>query len=224
MRGAGDLFYGPTFESGLISIQSLGSQQAVRALALEPGESVLEACAGMGTKTVQIAESLARRGRVLAIDQSAQRLESLTEQRDRANLDEPELALEIRELELGRGPIAGLEPASFDALLLDAPCTGLGDLARHPELRWTAQAENVAACAELQLALLDQLAPYVRPGGRLVYAVCSLEPQEGPELIEAFMARPEAAEFEVEEVQAWTPEAHACDGFWLARLARKLPA
>lgn len=220
VRGAGDLFYGPTFEAGLVAIQSLGSQQAVRALALEPGEAVLEACAGMGTKTVQIAEGLGRRGRIVAIDRSSERLEALAEQRERASLDAGALTLEVHALELGTGPIPGLEPASFDAVLLDAPCTGLGDLARHPELRWTARPEDIDSCATVQRALLEQVAAYVRPGGRLVYAVCSLEPEEGPAVVEALTAA--RAEFTVEDSQAWTPETHACDGFWLARLRSTL--
>jgi 16S rRNA (cytosine967-C5)-methyltransferase len=218
VRAAGDLFYGPTFEAGLFNIQSLGSQQAVRALAPEPGERVLDACAGMGTKTVQIAEHMQRRGSIVAVDASAERLAELDDARERCELDQPELSIEVIATRLGEGPIPELEPDSFAAVLLDAPCTGLGNLARHPELRWTASEADIDACAQLQARLLEQVAALVRPGGRLVYAVCSLEPEEGERIVEAFLRKD--IRFKLDQQCAWTPEQHHTDGFWLALLRR----
>jgi 16S rRNA (cytosine967-C5)-methyltransferase len=216
VRGGGDLFYGPTYESGRIAIQSLGSQQAVRALDPQPGERVLDACAGMGTKTVQIAEHMQRRGTIVAVDASRERLDELELARTRAGL-EGELSLEV---------IAGdvtqvqLEPG-FDAILLDAPCTGLGNLGRHPELRWTSTLESIDACAGLQAKLLSHCASLLRPGGRLVYAVCSLEPEEGEAIVAGFLASEAGRELELAYAHAWTPEQQQTDGFWLARLSRK---
>lgn len=218
-RGGGDLFYGPTFEAGLISIQSLGSQQAVRVLDPRPGERVLDACAGMGTKTVQIAEHMQRRGTIVALDASAERLAALDESRERCGLDVEGLDLQVVEARLGEGEL-DVEPG-FDAVLLDAPCTGLGNLARHPELRWTAAEANIEQCARVQARLLAQVAALVRPGGRLVHAVCSLEPEEGPAIVDGFLASPLGQAFELVHTQAWTPEAHQTDGFWLARLDRR---
>ncbi|HLT37539.1 MAG TPA: transcription antitermination factor NusB [Enhygromyxa sp.] len=225
VRGGGDLFYGPSFEQGLISVQSLGSQQAVPVLDPRPGERVLDACAGMGTKTVQIAEHMQRRGEIVAVDASAERLEQLDGQRERASLDSDELKLEIIEADLA-SPEWGVSAPSrnpystFDAVLLDAPCTGLGNLARHPELRWTASEASVSERASLQATLLSRCAELVRPGGRLVYAVCSLEPEEGEEIVAGFLASAAGREFTREHTQAWTPEEHRSDGFWLARLRR----
>ncbi|PRP95213.1 transcription antitermination factor NusB [Enhygromyxa salina] len=218
VRGGGDLFYGPAFEAGLFSIQSLGSQQAVRALDPQPGERVLDACAGMGTKTVQIAEHMRRRGEIVAVDASGERLEVLDAGRERAEL-EGELKLEIIEAELPATADA-LAADSFDAVLLDAPCTGLGNLGRHPELRWTALESNIGDRAELQAELLRWCAGMVRPGGRLVYAVCSLEPEEGEAIVAAFCSSSEGQAFTRELTQSWTPEQHHTDGFWLARLRR----
>jgi 16S rRNA (cytosine967-C5)-methyltransferase len=215
VRGGGDLFYGPTFESGLIAIQSLGSQQAVRALDPQPGERVLDACAGMGTKTVQIAEHMHRRGMIVAVDPSQERLDELERARERASLD-GELSLDVIAAELGD---AKLEPG-FDAILLDAPCTGLGNLGRHPELRWTSTHENIDACAHTQASLLERCASLLRPGGRLVYAVCSLEPEEGSEVVAGFLVSEAGRELVLERAQAWTPEQHQTDGFWLAKLRR----
>lgn len=224
VRGGGDLFYGPAFEAGLFSIQSLGSQQAVRALDPQPGERVLDACAGMGTKTIQIAEHMHRRGHIVAVDSSGERLAELDAGRERAGLD-GELKLDIIEAELG-GALPGeaaaqLRADSFDAVLLDAPCTGLGNLGRHPELRWTAVESNIGDRAVLQARLLRWCAGMVRPGGRLVYAVCSLEPEEGEAIIAGFLASDEGRAFTPELTQAWTPEQHHTDGFWLARLRRE---
>jgi 16S rRNA (cytosine967-C5)-methyltransferase len=227
VRGGGDLFYGPTFESGRIAIQSLGSQQAVRALDPQPGERVLDACAGMGTKTVQIAEHMHRRGAIVAVDASRERLAELEHARERASLDGElfsgtrhpwrcQLSLEVIAGELEQ---VQLEPG-FDAILLDAPCTGLGNLGRHPELRWTSTLENIQACAQLQASLLSRCASLLRPGGRLVYAVCSLEPEEGEAIVAGFLASEAGRAFELAYAQAWTPEQQQTDGFWLARLTR----
>ncbi|MFO7565075.1 MAG: transcription antitermination factor NusB [Enhygromyxa sp.] len=221
VRGGGDLFYGPSFEQGLISVQSLGSQQAVRVLDPQPGERVLDACAGMGTKTVQIAEHMQRRGEIVAVDASGERLEQLDAQRERASL-EGELSLEIIEADLSAPPEhPSLREQSFDAVLLDAPCTGLGNLARHPELRWTASESSVSERAELQATLLRRCASLVAPGGRLVYAVCSLEPEEGEAIVAGFLGSDEGSVFVREVTQSWTPEEHRTDGFWLARLRRR---
>jgi 16S rRNA (cytosine967-C5)-methyltransferase len=224
VRAGGDLFHGPLFGEGLFSIQSLGSQQAVRVLAPHAGERVLDACAGMGTKTLQIAEAMAH-GSIVALDASRERLDELDEIRMRGRLDaRPELALHVACVDLREPPRAGgpLDPASarYDAVLLDAPCTGLGNLARHPELRWTATPADITACSEVQALLLRRCARVVAPGGRLVYAVCSLEPEEGPAIVAGLLAEPEFADFSLELEQAWTPEQHTCDGFWLARLRR----
>lgn len=231
VRGGGDLFYGPTYESGLIAIQSLGSQQAVRALDPQPGERVLDACAGMGTKTVQIAEHMHRRGTIVAVDASRERLAELELARERTSLDgelsvtspdgtrptpETSLSLEVIAAELGD---AKLEPG-FDAILLDAPCTGLGNLGRHPELRHTSSPESIDACAHTQASLLERCASLLRPGGRLVYAVCSLEPEEGEAIVGGLLAGEAGREFVLERAQAWTPEQHQTDGFWLAKLTR----
>lgn len=225
VQGAGDVFHGPLYGAGSISIQSLGSQQAVRVLDPKPGERVLDACAGMGTKTIQIAEHMQRRGQVIAVDPSAARLAELEGvAAPRSGLDpsfEPELALDLQIVEAdARDDHPALDGAPFDAILVDAPCTGLGNLARHPELRWTASPDGPRERAQLQASLLERCAARLAPQGRLVYAVCSLEPEEGPAVVDGFLSRPAGAGFRVARRQAWTPEDHRSDGFWLAELVR----
>ena len=213
VRGGGDLFHGPLHGEGLIAVQGLGSQQAGLLLAPRPGERVLDACAGMGGKTVHLAELMQRRGTIVAMDRDADRLEQLELQRDRAALDDPELMLQILERDLGAIDSADELGGAFDAILLDAPCTGLGNLGRHPELRWTASYDDVRECAVLQRALLDRALGLLRPGGRLVYAVCSLEPEEGPDLVAALVGEGRVT---CEQQADFTPEEHGCDGLFVA--------
>ena len=220
LRAAGDIFYSPAFERGAISIQSLGAQQAALALAAAtrlPGARVLDACAGMGTKTLQLAELMGRRGELVAVDTDARKLEEFDALRERGALDQPELRLQTIHGDLGEALDLG---ERFDAILLDAPCTGLGDLARHPELRSRVRPEQLRANSAMQARLLRSCAERLRPGGTLVYAVCSLEPEEGVELIRA--VAPECG-LELLDQAEWTPESHASDGFFHATLRRPQP-
>jgi 16S rRNA (cytosine967-C5)-methyltransferase len=210
VRSGGELANHPLHGEGLFSVQSLGSQQAGLALAPCPGEHVLDACCGMGTKTLHLAELMQRRGTLVAADASADRLAVHDDLVLRGALAVPGLALTRVRGDL-TADCPGVDERQYDAVLLDAPCTGLGNLGRHPELRWTSRYEDITASAARQRELLARCLARVRPGGRLVYAVCSLEPEEGPQLVRTFDA---ALEFE----QMWTPEGEDTDGFYLARL------
>lgn len=214
VRSGGELTHSPLYHAGLFSVQGLGAQQAALALAPCPEEHVLDACCGMGTKTLHLAELMRRRGQIFAVDASSERLAAHEELRQRGLLDAPGLQLRALQADL-TGEVPEVDPQRYDGVLLDAPCTGLGNLGRHPELRWNCRYEDIAACAELQRRLLLRCLDRVRPGGRLVYAVCSLEPEEGPQLVRAVAAE---RGWVVELEQAWTPELEGCDGFYLARL------
>jgi 16S rRNA (cytosine967-C5)-methyltransferase len=169
----------------------------------------------MGTKTLHLAELMRRRGRIVAVDASSERLGAHEELRQRGLLEVPDLQLHTTEADLSQPDLPNVDGERYDGVLLDAPCTGLGNLGRHPELRWNCRYEDIATCAELQRRLLLRCLDRVRPGGRLVYVVCSLEPEEGPLLVHAVAAERGWA---VELEQAWTPELEGTDGFYLARL------
>ena len=215
VRAGGELSNHPLYHAGHFAVQGLGAQQAALALGPCPGEHVLDACCGMGTKTLQLAELMQRRGVLVAADASSERLDAHTELRTRGGLDAPELQLSAVLGDLAAEHLPGVDEQQYDAILLDAPCTGLGNLGRHPELRWTSRYEDIATCAQLQRRLLERCLTRLRPGGRLVYAVCSLEPEEGPLLVKAVAAE-RGVTLELE--QQWTPEREATDGFYLARL------
>ena len=215
VRGGGDLTRHRLFAEGLISIQALGSQQPAILLAPEGGERILDACAGMGTKTLHIAELMGRRGTLVAADLSETRLREHSDLGGRGRLDCEGLDLRVVGGDL-RARVDGVdELAPFDGVLLDAPCTGLGNLGRHPELRWSSEYGSIAACAALQRRLLEACWGRVRRGGRLVYAVCSLEPEEGEALVASFVAD---RSLRLRSEATWTPEEQGCDGFYLARI------
>jgi 16S rRNA (cytosine967-C5)-methyltransferase len=218
LRGGGDVFHGPLHDDGLISVQALAAQQPVRLLSPQPGERVLDACAGMGTKTLQIAELMNRNGTVVAVDRDRSRLDELEGLSGRGHLDEAALSLSVIEGDLTAGEIKGVDDVPpFDAVLVDAPCSGLGNLARHPEIRWRSRPEDIPNRAELQRTLLLRCLERVRPAGRLVYAVCSLEPEEGEGVVADVV---QASGAVLREEQTWTPEQDASDGFYIARVER----
>ncbi len=142
-----------------------------------PGRTILDACAAPGGKTMR----LARRGaRVTAVDRSEARLERLRE-----NLARTGLAAEVRACDWMEGDLGA---ARFDAVLVDAPCTALGTARRHPEVKWRRQEIDLDEAAARQLAILRAASGHVRPGGALVYAVCSPEPEEGERVMARFLA------------------------------------
>lgn len=222
VRSAGDLFYGPLFSEGVAFVQGLASQQAVPWLEIRPGERVLDACAGMGGKTRQILEALDTEGEVVAVDPDPRRLETLratiaTPETDQGDVGDTAPTLSVVEGDLTQ-PLAAVADPPFDAVLIDAPCTGLGNLARHPEIRWYRGAKDVADRASLQARLLERGLTCLRPGGRLVYAVCSAEPEEGPAVCERVAA--EHDDVAVQRQRTFSPETDHTEGFYIARLAR----
>ncbi|MEM9456028.1 MAG: transcription antitermination factor NusB [Myxococcota bacterium] len=216
IHGAGDLFHGPLHAEGLVSVQGLAAQQPARWLDPRPGERVLDACAGLGVKTLQLAELMQRRGTLVAADLDPRHRDDHHDLAVRGRLPD---ALGHRYVVADlSAPVDELDASPFDAVLLDVPCTGLGNLARHPEIRWLRRYEDIAARATLQRALLRQALERVRPGGRLVYAVCSPEPEEGPAVVTEVLA--DDPRFTVSAQRCFCPEDDHTEGFFVARLER----
>jgi 16S rRNA (cytosine967-C5)-methyltransferase len=181
----------PGFGDGALSVQDRSAQRAVPLLLgltggaagrLPAGARVLDACAAPGGKTAQILE-LADAD-VLALDHDPQRLQRVAE-----NLARLGLHAELRAGDASR-PAAWWDGRPFDAILLDAPCTASGIVRRHPDVRWLRRPTDIASLARTQAAMLDALWPLLAPGGRLVYATCSIFKAEGAAQIEAFLQRP----------------------------------
>lgn len=215
-RGGGDLFFGPMHGEGLISVQGLAAQQPARVLDPQPGMRILDACSGLGVKTLQLAELMEGRGTIVAADFDPRQIEEAQAHVGRGRLASEELTLVHVEADLA-GDHPKLDESPFDAVLLDVPCTGLGNLARHPEIRWNRCYDDIGSRAELQEQLLRRNLARVRPGGALVYAVCSFAPEEGPNIVEAVVADGGAT---VDFSRTWTPEGDQTEGFYVARLRR----
>ena len=244
-----DVTKSDSWTNGLIEVQDLGSQLILESVGVAPGGSWLDACAGAGGKTLQLARLLGPTGRVEAHDIRPAALRELALRATRAGLpvchllnDKPEISPRdqkdlchlIDDKSSWRvGLLGGMPPAAerYDGVLVDAPCTGSGTWRRAPHLKWTTSAGHVTQAAAKQLALLTQFAAYVRPGGRLVYATCSLSRLENEEVVLAFLAA--QSEFVAEpfaRIFDATPRAvglsilpaqHNTDGFYVASLRRR---
>lgn len=182
VRGSGALTETGLFRDGGVYLQDESSQLAAIALAPLSGELVLDACAGVGGKTTQIAELAGGGARIVAVDPDAGRLERLAQNVRR--LGAPGIEALRADL-LDPGALPG---ARFDAVLLDAPCSALGTIPRHPQVKWAKRASDPRRLAELQLRLLGRAAHLLAPGGRIVYSTCSTEPEEGEGVVARFLA------------------------------------
>ena len=202
-RLRGDPAGWPGYVEGRWWVQDAAAALPVRLLAVRPGETALDMCAAPGGKTLQLAAAGAR---VTALDRSAARLARVSENLARAGLQAETVAAEAGAWGEGR---------TFDAVLLDAPCSATGTFRRHPDVLWAARPADVAKLSAVQARLLRVAADRTAPGGRMVYAVCSLEPEEGEAQVAPFLAgRPD---FErapgVADDTAW-PGVCGGDGTW----------
>jgi 16S rRNA (cytosine967-C5)-methyltransferase len=180
-RGVKDLFRTEPFRRGAFEIQDLASQLVTLACNPKPGQTWWDACAGEGGKALHLADLMENRGLIWATDRSARRLERLRERFARAE------RFNVRTAPWD-GSARLPTRTAFDGILVDAPCSGVGTWQRNPHARWTCTPNDVAELAAVQLRLLDLVAPALKPGGRLVYAVCTLTRSETEGVVEAFGA------------------------------------
>ena len=166
----------PGFAEGAFWVQDAAAAIPTRLIGAQAGMRVLDLCAAPGGKTAQLAAAGAE---VTALDRAEHRLDRLAANMERLGL----------EAEIVCADALAFEADPFDAVLLDAPCTATGTLRRHPDIAWTRSEEDIRILASRQAALLDHAARLVRPGGRLVYCTCSLEPEEGEAQAASFLAR-----------------------------------
>ena len=177
----------PGFEEGLVSVQDEAAQLAAEILAPRAGERVLDACAAPGGKTAQLLEIAGPGLELTALDQAAPRLARVHE-----NLTRLDLTCTVREADAG-APEHWWDGRPFDAILLDAPCTALGVMRRHPDIRLRRMPEDVDAARAAQARLLAALWPLLAPGGRLLYVTCSVLRAENDDVVAAFLAATPAA-------------------------------
>jgi 16S rRNA (cytosine967-C5)-methyltransferase len=185
------------YTGGWLSWQDEGAMLVGRLLSPRPGETVVDACAGSGGKAMHLATLMENRGRVLACDVIPAKLEAIGRHAERLGVTivEPHL--------LDAARLRDLVPSGADRVLVDAPCSGLGVVRRRPEIKWRIQPAQLPVFAARQLAILTSAAQVVRSEGVLVFAVCTIEPDEGPAVASAFLrAHPE---FQAMPIVGWPP-------------------
>ena len=178
---AGNPLRTPLFGKGLFQVQDEASQLVAELTAAQPGDRVWDACAAPGGKTTSIAAAMGQTGTLVASDLRPARLRLLRRTLDQMGAT----TVGVVRLDLRRLP--PFQPV-FDCVLIDAPCSGLGTIRRDPEIRWRRQAADLARFAGDQLTMVSHASRVVRPGGRLVYATCSSEPEENENVVDAFLA------------------------------------
>ncbi|HKO22276.1 MAG TPA: 16S rRNA (cytosine(967)-C(5))-methyltransferase RsmB [Candidatus Eisenbacteria bacterium] len=216
----------PLFRDGLLSLQDEAEASVPGLLDIKAGDRALDLCAAPGGKASQMAERVAPGGRLTAVEIQPGRARALRENLvHRLRLPGIDVVL----ADARTAPFA--QP--FDGVLLDAPCTGLGVLRRRADARWRKEESDIARMAALQSTLLDRAAGLTRPGGVLVYSVCSLEPEETDRVVASFLERTPAFRMEdarpylpsgfasPEPVLRATPHRHGTDGVFAARLRRR---
>ncbi|HKP89625.1 MAG TPA: RsmB/NOP family class I SAM-dependent RNA methyltransferase, partial [Thermoleophilaceae bacterium] len=199
------------FADGLLMPQSRGSMLVARTLDPRPGERVLDLCAAPGAKSTHIAALMGGDGEVVAVEHNAARARELEENVRR--LGAATVAVRTGD---AREPVGG----EFDRVLLDAPCSDLGTLRTRPDARWRKSPDAIAGLAQLQSELLEAAIARVRPGGTLVYSVCTISPREGEEQVARVLAARQDLAMEGEPVQL-LPHRHGTDGFFIARIGRR---
>ena len=228
------------FTRGAIAVQDEGSQLLALVLDAKRGEMVVDFCAGAGGKTLAIGASMRNTGRLYAFDTSGHRLEALKPRLARSGLSNVHPAALAHERDDRVKRLAG----KIDRVLVDAPCSGLGTLRRNPDLKWRQTPDTVKELTALQTSILESAARLLKSGGRLVYATCSVLPQENEEIAEAFSkAHPDFELLDMRELltqlkvdaaadlcsgpatggeylRLW-PHQHGTDGFFAAAWKRK---
>jgi 16S rRNA (cytosine967-C5)-methyltransferase len=212
----------PGFDEGRVSVQDAGAQLAARLLGPAPGQRILDACAAPGGKTGHLLE-LAGDAEVTAMDVDAARLRRVAD-----NLRRLGRRATLVEGDASRPPAAWR--GAFDRILLDAPCSATGVMRRHPDVRLLRRRQDIGRLAARQAAILSALWPCLRPGGRLLYATCSLMPQENEQQIESFLQqRPDARSISLPDhwgharIQGrqTLPGEQTMDGFYYALLEKR---
>ncbi len=216
----------PGFQQGHWTVQDSSAQLVSYLLAPQPGETIIDACAAPGGKTTHIAELMGDQGTIWACDRTPSRLKKVQQNAQR---------LELKSIKIIEGDSRHLTQfmESSDRVLVDAPCSGLGTLHRHPDIRWRQTPEKVQQLAILQQEILTQAAQWVKPQGILVYATCTLNPLENEQIIQQFLATHSHWHIETPSPDwpftpyvtssGWLqifPHEHHTDGFFMVKLKK----
>ena len=214
------------FRTGMFAVQDESAALPTLLLAPRPGDRVIDLCAAPGGKTTNIAETMNNEGEVIAVDRHEAKLALIRTSCER---------LGLRNVTLREADSATLDVPPADKVLLDAPCSGLGVLAKKPDIKWKRDVTDILKLTVIQASLLENAARLVKPGGVLVYSTCTLEPEENARAVDDFLAR--HPEFAPEHAGPFVsqdlvnergfvetlPHRHGMDGSFAARLVKQTP-
>jgi 16S rRNA (cytosine967-C5)-methyltransferase len=190
------------FRQGFFSVQDESAGIPVALLDPKPGERILDLCAAPGGKTTYIGELMKNEGEIIAVDRYETRLHLVEKACQRLGITNVSLIAE---------DAAAIQLAPADKVLVDAPCSGLGVIAKKPDAKWLREPEDIPRLADIQSRILENAAHLVKPGGILVYSTCTIEPEENIDLIKGFLLR--HPEFEIDPAQSFVkPELAAANG------------
>ncbi len=225
VRRGGDPRQKPGYAEGAFVVQEEGAQVVGLALGARAGDRVLDACAGRGQKSSLLAEQIGAGGELWATDIHASKLRALAAEVERLGL--PAARTATVDWSMGGGAV----PGNFDRVLVDAPCSGVGTLRRRPEIALRLEPDDPARLAELAGRILLHAAAHARSGGRVVFAVCSVLPEEGERVVERVLGDLEPAPFDAPGLEAvcdpgatsfrLLPKRHGTDGYFVASFVRR---
>lgn len=205
----------PGFKDGLFVIQDIAAANAVKLLAPQPGDTVLDLCAAPGTKTTQIAEAMGEEGRIIATDINGERLKMVDENIKRLSMTSIETVCYERIAE------AATDAGMFNSILIDAPCSNTAVMAKRPEVRYRIKPAQIKTIARTQQQLLERAVEFLKPAGTILYSTCSILRQENSDIVEAFLEK--QRDFYMTGQQLTLPSAgdNDCDGGYAAIVSRR---
>jgi 16S rRNA (cytosine967-C5)-methyltransferase len=216
VKGGGNMALTPWYAEGLFSIQDESSMLVAETIGAHPGEKILDCCAAPGGKTTHIAETMKDQGEIWACDIHEHKQDLIREQAMRLGL------ASIRTLVSDARDLQGhFAAGSFDRILLDAPCSGLGVIRRKPDMKWSKREQDLDEVCLIQKELLEKIHPLLRKGGVLVYSTCTMEVNENEGMVRAFLENHPEFEWDQPKPVEILPYEHMSDGFFIARLRKR---
>ncbi len=210
-----NVFVTEAFKNGLFEVQDASSQLVAELLDVKPGQRVVDTCAGAGGKSLHLAALMENKGQLIAMDIYASKLKELKRRarRDGAHNIEPR--------EIDSTKVIKKLYGTADRVLIDAPCTGLGVIRRNPDTKWKLEPDFLEKITKTQQEILRSYSKIVKPGGKMVYATCSILPQENNDQVKSFVSSEEGKDFSLVEEKKIYASKSGFDGFYMALLEKK---
>lgn len=215
LKERANVFKTQSFQNGHFEVQDASSQMVAEFLDVSPGMRVVDTCAGAGGKTLHLAALMDNKGQLIATDIYGNKLKELKRRAKRAGAHN----IETREIDSTK--VVKKLYGTADRVLIDAPCSGLGVLSRNPDAKWKLQPEFLETIRQTQAEILKQYSMIVKPGGKMVYATCSVLPSENEQQVQEFLKSEEGQSFDLEKEKKILSSETGFDGFYMALLEKK---